>query len=64
MKFLLSLVMVVGSVVGIAMCFMNDIIIDSSMPLFNGMDVSLYLGIFLVAVFIGGLSLMFSHDSL
>ena len=64
MKFLLSFVMVIGSVVGIAVCFMSDIVVDSSMPIFNGIDLSLYLGLFLVAVFLGGLSLMFSQDSL
>jgi hypothetical protein len=63
-KFLLSFILVIGSLVGIAVCFMSDIVVDSSLALFNGMELSLKLGIFFVAVFLGGLSLMFSQDSL
>lgn len=64
MKFLLSFILVIGSLVGIAVCFMSDIVVDSSLAVFNGMDLSLTLGLFLVAVFLGGLSLMLSHDTL
>ncbi len=64
MKFLLSFIMVIGSLVGIAVCFLSDIVVDSSLALFNGMDLSLCLGVFLVAVFLGGLSLMFTRDTL
>jgi len=64
MKFILSLILVIGSLVGIALCFMSDIVADSSVAMFNGMDLSFKFGIFFVAVFLGGLSLMFSHDSL
>ena len=64
MKFLLSFVLVIGSLVGIAVCFLSHITVDSSLALFNGMELSLKLGIFFVAVFLGGLSLMFSNDSL
>jgi hypothetical protein len=64
MKFLLSFILVIGSMVGIAVCFMSDIVVDSSLAFFNGMDLSRYLGIFMVAVFIGGLTLMFSRETL
>ncbi|MGD0794660.1 MAG: hypothetical protein ABR958_03580 [Dehalococcoidales bacterium] len=64
MKFILSLILVIGSLVGIALCFMSNIVADSSVAMFNGMDLSFKFGIFFVAVFLGGLSLMFSHDSL
>jgi hypothetical protein len=63
-KFLLSFVLVIGSLVGIALCFLSDITVDSSLALFNGRDMSLWLGIFFAAVFLGGLSLMFSRESL
>jgi hypothetical protein len=63
-KFLLSFVLVIGSLVGIMVCFMSDITVDSSLGMFNGLDVSLGLGIFFVAVFLGGLSLLFSRDTL
>ena len=43
---------------------MSDIVVDSSLALFNGMDMSLALGIFMLAVFVGGLSLIFSRDVL
>ena len=64
MKFLLSLFMVIGSLFGIAVCFLSNIVVDSSLAIFNGMDLSLTLGLFLVAVFLGGLSLMFTRDTL
>jgi hypothetical protein len=64
MKFILSFVLVIGSLVGIAVCFMSDIVADSSLAIFNGMDLSLKFGIFFVAVFLGGLSLLFSSDTM
>jgi hypothetical protein len=64
MKLILSLLLVVGSLVGIAVCFMSDIVVDSSLALFNGMELSLKLGIFFVAVFLGGLSMLFSRDTM
>lgn len=64
MKYILSFILVVGSLVGIAVCFMSDIVVDSSLALFNGMELSLKLGIFFVAVFLGGLSLLFSRDTM
>ena len=64
MKFLLSFILVIGSLVGIAVCFLSNIVVDSSLALFNGMDLSLWLGLFLVAVFLGGLSLMFTSNSM
>jgi hypothetical protein len=63
MKFVLSLILIVGSLAGIAICFMSDIVADSSVAMFNGMDLSFKFGIFFVAVFLGGLSLMLSRDS-
>jgi hypothetical protein len=63
MKFVLSLILIVGSLAGIAICFMSDIVADSSVAVFNGMDLSFKFGIFFVAVFLGGLSLMLSRDS-
>jgi hypothetical protein len=56
--------MVIGSLIGIAVCFFSDITVDSSLALLNGLDVSLWFGIFFVAVFLGGLSLMLSQDNL
>jgi hypothetical protein len=64
MKFLLSLVLILGSLAGIAMCFLSDIVADSSYAVFNGLDLSFKLGIFFFVTFLGGLSLMFSRDSL
>jgi hypothetical protein len=64
MKYILSLVLVIGSLVGIAVCFMSDIVVDSSLALFNGMELSLKLGIFFGVVFLGGLSLLFSRDTI
>jgi hypothetical protein len=64
MKFILSLILIIGSLFGIAICFMSDIVADSSLAIFNGLDLSLKLGLFFVAVFLGGLSLMFSRDTM
>lgn len=64
MRFLLSFVLVIGSLAGIVVCFFSDITVDSSLALFNGLDVSFWFGIFFVAVFLGGLSLLLSRDTL
>jgi hypothetical protein len=64
MKFLLSFVLVIGSLTGMAVCVLSKIVVDSSLAFFNGMNLSLVLGIFFVAVFLGGLSLLFSRDTL
>ena len=60
----MSFILVIGSLVGIAVCVLSDIVVDSSLALFNGINLSLTLGVFLVAVFLGGLSLLFSRDTL
>jgi hypothetical protein len=64
MRFVLSLFLVIGSLAGIAICFMSDIVADSSVAAINGMDLSLKFGIFFIAVFLGGVSLLFSRDTL
>jgi hypothetical protein len=64
MKFLLSFVLVIGSLAGIAICFMSHIVVDSTYTMFNGVNMTLWLGIFFGIVFLGGLSLMFSQDNL
>jgi hypothetical protein len=64
MKFILSLVLVIGSLGGMALCFLSKITVASGVTLFNGINLSMVLGIFLVAVFLGGISLMFSNDNL
>jgi hypothetical protein len=62
MKLILSLLLVIGSLVGMAISFMSEIVVDSSFSLFNGMELSMKLGIFFIVVFLGGLSLLFSRD--
>jgi hypothetical protein len=63
-KFVLSLLLVVGSLAGIAICLFSDITVDSTVQALNGMNMSLVLGVFFVAVFLGGLSLLFSRDTI
>ena len=48
MKFLLSLLLVLGSLGGMALCFLSKITVDSTVTLFNGINLSMGLGIFLV----------------
>jgi|WetSurMetagenome_2_1015567.scaffolds.fasta_scaffold909700_1 hypothetical protein len=62
MKLILSLLIIIGSLVGMAISFMSEIVVDSSFSLFNGMELSMKLGIFFIVVFLGGLSLLFSRD--
>jgi hypothetical protein len=64
MRFVLSLFLVVGSLAGIAICFMSNIVADSTLEAINGMDLSLKFGVFFIAVFLGGVSLLFSRDTL
>jgi hypothetical protein len=64
MKFILSFILVLGSMIGIAVCFTSDIVVDSSMAFLNGMDLSLKFGFFFIAVFLAGISMLFSRDTL
>ena len=64
MKYILSFILVIGSLAGIAVCFMSDIVADSSLAIINGMDLSMKFGIFFIAVFLGGISLLFSRDTM
>ena len=62
MRFLLSLLLVIGGISGIAICFLSDISVSSSLYILDGLELSIVLGVFSVVVFLNGLYNLFSND--
>jgi hypothetical protein len=60
MRLLIGLVVALGSLFGIAMVFLSSITVDSSLDFFNGMNMSIVLGLFFVASFLAGIFALFS----
>ena len=55
MKFVFGIVLMIGGLCGALMSFLSDIVVNSSMPLFDGLELSIGLGLFSIVMFIGGL---------
>jgi DMSO reductase anchor subunit len=60
MKFLFSLFLIIASLLGIIVCFMSSIVVESSLPMINGWELSVTLGVFCLLALINGLYNMFS----
>jgi hypothetical protein len=59
MKFLSSIFLMIGGLSGTVICFLSDIISNSSLALIDGLDLSVWLGLFFVVAFFTGLYNMF-----
>lgn len=55
MKLVFGVFLIMGGLCGAAMSFLSKIVVDSSLPIFNGLDVSMALGLFFIVVFLSGL---------
>ena len=62
MRFSLSLLLIIGGVCGIVICFLSDISVSSSLYILDGLELSIVLGVFSVVVFLNGLYNLFSND--
>ena len=55
MRFLLGTVLIIGSIGGAAISFLSNIVVTSSLPIFDGLNLSLGLALFSVVAFLSGL---------
>jgi len=62
MKFLFSLVLIIGGICGAAIGFLSNIVVSSPLTIVDGMELSLALGLFSVVIMINGICNLFSTD--
>ena len=62
MKFLFGVLLIVGGICGTAMSFLSEIIVNSSLPIFDGLQLSVGLGLFFIVAFLSGIQILFSTN--
>jgi hypothetical protein len=62
MKVLFSLVLISCGLCGCAMSFLSEIIVTSPFTIIDGMELSIWLGIFFLIVFLYGIYNLISTD--
>ena len=55
MRFLLNAILILGGLLGAVIAFMSEVTVTSPYQFFDGLNVSLILGIFCVVAFIQGI---------
>ncbi len=63
MKLLFSIIVLIGGLCGIIVGFMGKILVSSAILGINDLEVSLWLGVFSIVVFLSGLSNLFSSST-
>ena len=61
MKLSIGILMLLGSLVGLALSFFGKIVIDTPINTFTGSEISIALGLFFGLSFIGSIILLFSN---
>ena len=61
MKLSLGIILLLGSLVGIALTFFGKIVIDTPITTFTGSEISIALGLFFGLSFISSIVLLFSN---
>ena len=59
MKFLSGIFLIIGGLSGTVICFLSNIVSNSSLAIFDGLDLSVWLGVFFIVAFLSGLYYMF-----
>ena len=54
MKFLLGIFLIIGGICGIAISFLSNIVVNSSLPIIDGLELSLGFALFSIVVFLTG----------
>lgn len=62
MKILISLVLIVSGLGGSAMSFLSEIVINSPFDIIDGLELSIWLGVFFLMVFLYGIYNLISTD--
>ena len=62
MKYLLGFLLIIGGLCGVAIGFLSNIVVHSSLTVIDGMDLSTGLGLFSIVVFVSGTYTMLSTN--
>jgi hypothetical protein len=62
MKLIFGVVLFICSIIGVLVSFLSRITVSSSLPVVNGMDMSLVLGIFFILAGLTGLYMILDHN--
>ncbi len=63
MKLLFSLIVLIGALYGMIIGFLGKILVSSAILGINDLEVSLWLGVFSIVVFLSGLTNLFSSST-
>ena len=59
MKLLSGMILMIGGLFGTVMSFLSSIVVSSSLPIFDGLELSLGLALFSIFAFINGIYTIF-----
>ncbi len=62
MKLLSSLFLIFGGLFGMAISFLGNIVVNSSLAIFDGLELSIGLGLFFIVAFLSGLYYLLSTN--
>jgi hypothetical protein len=62
MKLLFGAVLFIGSVIGMLVSFLSQVVVNSSIPVINGLNMSLALGIFFILAGLSGIYIILNHN--
>jgi len=62
MKILFNILLLMGGLCGAAIAFQSNIVVNSSLEMINGMELSIMLGVFSIIVMISAIVNIFTTD--
>lgn len=62
MKLLFGAVLFIGSIIGMLVSFLSQIVVNSSVSVINGLEMSLALGIFFILTGLTGIYMIVNHN--
>ena len=62
MKLLFGVICIIGGLTGVAIGFLSNIVVTSSLEIINGLELSMWIGLFSIFVFISGVINLFSTN--
>jgi uncharacterized membrane protein YuzA (DUF378 family) len=62
MKLLFGAILFIGSVFGVLVSFLSQIVVNSSVELINGHEMSMILGVFFIMTGLSGLYMILDHS--
>ena len=62
MRLILGLICIIGGLSGIAVGFLSNIFVTSSLDIIDGLELSIWIGLFSIVVLISGIINLFSTN--